>query len=102
MLERVEVEVRAELAVEHAEDVAVERGGHACTVVVGGDQTATVLHEIGAEQEPVVVLERGVEVEQEPAALRRCQVADGAPEEGDDAPPVLRNGSEMALEVTDD
>ena len=36
VLEGVEVEVGAELAVEHAEDVLVELGGDAGGVVVGG------------------------------------------------------------------
>ena len=55
------VEVGAELAVEHVQDVAVELGGDAGRVVVGGDEPVGVLHEVGAEQERVAGLEPGGE-----------------------------------------
>ena len=43
---------------EHAQHVAVELGGHAGGVVVGGDEAVDVLHEVGAEQERVAGRER--------------------------------------------
>ena len=56
--ERVEVEVAAELAVDPDQQVAVERGGHAERIVVGEQQVALRLHEIGAEQQRVARRER--------------------------------------------
>ena len=53
MLEGVEVEVGAELAVEDREHVLVELGGDALGVVVGGLEAAAVLDQVGAEQEVV-------------------------------------------------
>ena len=46
-------EVAVELAVEDVQDVAVELGGHTGGVVVGGDEPGGVLHEVGAEEQPV-------------------------------------------------
>ena len=57
-LEAVGVEVGAEPAVEMAQRVAVERGGHAGGVVVGGDQDVGVLDQVDAEQETVVAVHR--------------------------------------------
>ena len=57
VVEGVGIEVGAELAVEHAQHVAVELGGHAGGVVVGGDEPVDVLHEVGAEEERVAGLE---------------------------------------------
>ena len=65
------VEVGVELAVEHAQHVAVELGGHAGGVVVGGDEPVDVLHEVGAEQERVAGRERRGEVGEERGARPR-------------------------------
>ena len=54
VLEGVDVEVGAELAVDDVQDVAVELGGDARRVVVGGLEHRRVLDEVGAQQEVVV------------------------------------------------
>ena len=61
-------EVGVELAVEHAQHVAVELRGHARGVVVGGDEAVDVLHQVGAEQEGVAGCERGGQVGEERGA----------------------------------
>ena len=58
MLDRVEVEACAELAVHAREEVARERGGHAGGVVVGGLERARLLHQVEAEEEVVAGRER--------------------------------------------
>ena len=49
----------------HVQHVAVELGGHAGGVVVGGHQAVGVLHQVGAEQERVARLEAGGDLGQE-------------------------------------
>ena len=105
VVERLRVEVRAELAVDHREDVAVERGRHPGRVVVGGFEDSDVLDEVRPEQEVVVGPERRGEVAQEGAARARQEVADRAAEEGDDPGDPGRRGRDpvqVALEVADD
>ena len=53
VLEGVDVEVGAELAVDDVQDVAVELGRDARRVVVGGLEHRRVLDEVGAEQQVV-------------------------------------------------
>jgi hypothetical protein len=53
VLEGVDVEVGVELAVDHAQDVAIELGGHAGGVVVGGLDDRRVLDQVGAEQQVI-------------------------------------------------
>jgi hypothetical protein len=84
MRERVDIEVGGELAVQDAEHVPVELGGDARTVVVGRHQAIDVFHQVGPQQERVTGVQTRGEIGQEPGAGRRGQVADGAPEEGDD------------------
>ena len=50
----------------------------------------------------VVVAEDGVDVEEEPAALLRIEVADGAAEEGEESLAVAGQLAEVAVEVADD
>ena len=59
VLEGVEVEVGAELAVEHAEHVLVELGRDAGGVVVGGLERVAVLDQVGAEQQAVARVRAG-------------------------------------------
>ncbi len=49
--EPVRIEVAPELLVEHAEHVAVEVGGDAGSVVIGGDEPLSVLDQIGADEQ---------------------------------------------------
>src|SRR5204863_31095 len=70
VLERLGVEVGPELAVEDGENVLVESGGDARGVVVGRFERGPILHEIGAEQEPVVGAEQVRDPSQEAGALR--------------------------------
>ena len=55
----------------HAQHVAVELGGDARGVVVGGHEPARVLHQVGAEQERVARLEPAATLGEELGALRR-------------------------------
>ena len=54
MVERLRPEVRVELSVDHPEHIAVELGGDALRVVVGGLQHRGVLDEVGSEQQAVI------------------------------------------------
>ena len=67
------VEVGVELAVHDVQHVAVELGGHAGRVVVGGDEPVDVLDEVGAEQERVAGLEPGGDLGEERRARRRAR-----------------------------
>ena len=100
--ERVGVEVGVELAVHDVQHVAVELGGDAGGVVVGGDEPVDVLHEVGAEQERVAGAEPGRELGEERGARRRREVADRAAEERDQAAAAGGQRAEVALEVADD
>ena len=95
-------EVAVELAVEDVEDVAVELGGDAGGVVVGGDEAGRVLHEVGAEEEPVARRHLVGELLEELGARGRHEVADGAAEEGDHRRALHRQATEVLLEVADD
>ena len=104
VLEGVDVEVGAELAVDDVQDVAVERRGDARGVVVGGLDDRRVLDEVGAEQQAVArrAATWPSRAGTPPAAGQ--EVADRAAEERDDARCRPRAGRsvEMALEVADD
>ena len=103
MRERVEVEVGVELAVEHAQHVAVELGGDARGVVVRGDEAVDVLHEVGAEQERVARRETARDRRRGTSRVRLGrEVADGAAEERDDAASAGGDLVEVVLEVADD
>jgi hypothetical protein len=83
MVERVEVEVRAELGVEHREHVLVERRGHPGGVVVGGHQGGWVLHQVGAQQERVPGPQLRADPRQERPAFLRHHVPDRGAEESE-------------------
>jgi hypothetical protein len=103
VLEGPEVEVGIELAVEHGQEVAVERRRHPGGVVVGRFEHCRVLDEVGAEQQPVLLAQEAAERPQEAAAPAGQKVADRAAEEGDDARTLAgRDLAEVALEVAED
>ena len=83
VLEGVGIEVGVELAVDHVQHVAVELGGHAGPVVVGRLQDGPVLRQVGAEHQAAAAGPSGAQALQEGAALRRIEVADRPPEEGE-------------------
>ena len=99
MFERVEVEVGPELAVQHGEHVLVEPGGDARRVVVGGFDDRRVLDQVGPEHEPVVGPQQVRDAGQEGRPLRRLEVADRAPEEGDHPRAAERDPLQVALVV---
>ncbi len=76
---------------------AVTPGG----VVVGGLERRAVLHQVGAEQEPVLGAEEVRDAREEAGALGGLEVADRAAEEGDHARALERHALEVALEVAD-
>ena len=103
VLERVRVEVGVELAVEHAQHVAVELGGHAGGVVVGGDEAVDVLDQVGAEEEGVAGRER-----RRPRSARNVARGAGArlpmvlPRNATSRVPPVGRSVEVVLEVADD
>ena len=85
--EAVEVEVAAELAVDADEQVAVERRRHAERIVVGEQQIALRLHEIGAESSASPRRERRADARagtrRRPADRScRCSIRETAPASG--------------------
>ena len=103
VLEGVEVEVGAELAVEDLEHVLVELGGDPLGVVVGGLEAGRVLDQVGAEQEVVAGEHQRRDPAHEGAALVGVEVADRAAEEGDQAPFAgVGDALEVVLEVADE
>ncbi len=102
VLESVEVEVGAQLAVQHRQHVLVELGGDAAGVVVGGLEAFPSLDQVGAEQEPVLGAHQLREAGEELVAGVRIEVADRAAEEGDEAAAVaVGDALEVVLEVAD-
>ena len=92
-----------QLAVEHPQHVAVELGGHALGVVVGGDQAAGVLDQVGAEQQRVArAPARRPASARNRARLGGLEVADGAAEEGDEPAAAGGQRAEVVVEVADD
>src|SRR5580698_8699017 len=100
--EFIHVEVRVEFPVDHHEHVAVERGGHPGRVVVGAQQPADVLHQVGAQQERVPRTQRRADLCQEAGAYPGLEVADGGAYERDSPPPPGRNGPDVVLKITDE
>jgi hypothetical protein len=78
VVEALGLEVGAELAVDDAQDVAVEGGRDAGGVVVRGLDAARVLDEVDAEQQRAVRPEQAADAAQEPAPGSGPEVADGA------------------------
>ena len=102
VLERVGVEVRLELAVEHVEDVLVELRGDAGGIVVGGLEGGGVLDQVRAEQEAVARVHQGGDPGEERAPGPGAEVADRAAEEGDQRPLGPGDPLEVGLVVADD
>src|ERR1700675_4525266 len=88
MREPAEVEITTELAIDPDEKIQVERGGHAQRVVVGRQQLALVLHEIGADQQDILLEERRSNAAQKRAGSRRIEVADVRSEKQGQRPPA--------------
>ena len=77
---------------------AVTPGG----IVVRGDESIAVLHEVGAEQQMLAGFEAAGELVEELGPVRRREVADRAAEERDQpVAAVVRQQREVALEVAD-
>ena len=68
MRELADVEVGAELAVDPHQQVAVERRRHAERIVVGQQQVALRLHEVGADQQRVAGRQRRADVRRKASA----------------------------------
>ena len=71
VLEAREVEVRAELAIEHAQHVDVELRGHALRIVVRALDHGRILAQIGAEQESIARSQRVGHVAEQPSRADR-------------------------------
>lgn len=84
MAERGQVEIAAEFAVDPHQDVEVEAGGHAGRIVIGIEQHALVLFEVGADDHLRAAAEDGAGAPQEGLRLVRLEIANGrAREEAD-------------------
>jgi len=88
VLERVQVEVRAQLGVQHGQHVLVEGSGDPGRVVVRREQDRGVLDQVGAQQQAVALAQRRADPGQERGPLARQQVADRAAQERNQ-PPAL-------------
>ena len=95
--ERVDLQVRVQLAVEHVEDVAVELGRHPRGVVVRGHQHGRVRDQRRTEQQVLTLPQRGPHPGEERGPLRRFEVADRAAQEGDEPPIRGRAGPGVVL-----
>src|SRR5579864_1093947 len=80
------VEVAHGAMVGNAQDVAIELGGDAGGVVVGGFQPGDRFHQVDAEQEVIAWRHLAAACRQEVARLLRLEVADRAAKEDDQAP----------------
>ncbi len=96
------VEAGSHLPVEHRQEVAVERCGHAQHVVVGSLEPGGVLHEVATQQQGLSVVEVPGDLRQQLGALGRHEVADGGAEEGDHPLASVRQQAQVVLEVPDD
>src|SRR5215471_20957006 len=76
MLERVDIEVATELAIDPDQQIAVEGSGDAERIVVGEQEIGLRLHEIGPEQKRVTRRERRADCCQESIRVRRIEIAD--------------------------
>lgn len=94
MGEEAGVEAGAETAVDHPDHVPVEPGRDARLVVVGGLEDTLVFDEVETDQDAVPLAQPGAQSYKEFSALLGGEVADGAPEKGDD-PCVVRWASEQ-------
>ena len=102
MVEVVGVEVGAELAVEHLQQVTVELRRDSLCVVVGRFEDLGILDEVRAQQQVVVGAEQRCDLAQHAPAAARWEVADRAAEKRYDARPLGGwHAVEMALEVAD-
>ena len=81
MREPIDVEVAIELAVDPHQQVAVERRGHLQRIVVGEQQRAFLLHQVGAEQQCIADGQVGADVPDELFGARRIEIADVRSEE---------------------
>jgi hypothetical protein len=102
VLEVLRVKARVELAIQHAQDVAVELGREALGVVVGGLEHLRVLDQVGAHQQEVILVQEFANLAQEAPAAAGGEVADRAAEKRDDARADRgRHAIEVSLEVAD-
>jgi hypothetical protein len=101
VLERLQVEVGVELAVDDVQNVLVELGRDTGRVVVRGLETRPVLDQIGPQEEAIPWVHQGGDPGQEGAPSCRIEVADRAPEEREQAALLARKPLEMDLVVTD-
>ena len=102
VVERGEIEVTSEVAIDHRQDVAVERGGDTGGVVVRCDQPLAILDQVGPHKERVTGDHRAGQLAEEPGPACAIEVADGATEERDHPPPARREVREVTLEVAHD
>ena len=86
VLEIIGVEpARAEFGAQHLDEVAIERGGHACRVVVGSGEPRRRLDQVGADQEVVARCHCRPDAVEELAPFVLIEVADRSAEERDQA-----------------
>jgi hypothetical protein len=99
VFEPVGIEVGTELAIDDAQDVAIELRREARRVVVRGLQRRRRLDQIDAEQQRVAGLQARCDGAQEPLIRGRLEVADRAAEVGDQPTPADRQRRQPFLEV---
>src|SRR5437764_12680847 len=89
MLERGDVEIRAELAIDAHQQIAVELRSHALSIVVSGVKQFRIFDEINADDERSVVPEHPPRGPEKCRDFVRLEIADGGPRKE----PEPRSGS---------
>ena len=77
VVERVKIEIPAELAIDASQQVLVEPGGDALCVVIGSDERRFVLDQIRPDQQQGLIAQQLPHRAQESQCLGVRQVADG-------------------------
>ena len=83
MPESIEIEIAAQLVVDPAKQIAVERRGDPQRIIVGEEQFAFGFHQIGAEQQRVARAQRPADAGEQIVRGLRREVADVRSEEQD-------------------
>ena len=98
----VDVEIGVEFPVDDRELIAVELGIEPGGVVIGAHEPATVLDQIGAQQQAVPRPHHRRQHCEEFRAWLRRQVADRRPQEGEQPAPTFGNSGSVRLEIATD
>ncbi len=77
MLERGQIEIRAEFAIDARQQIEIEFRGHARGIIIGGTEDLGVLDQIDADDEDRAGAQHGAGMAQKFRRLMRFEIADG-------------------------